>query len=76
MRSLCVDAVSLMDQQQVDVLRLQLAQALVDALVGALLASVRDPHLRHEEQVFASIIASSIFISQSSLSLSPEHRQR
>ena len=42
-----------MDQQQVDVLRLQLAQALVDALVGFLLACVRDPHLRHEEQVFA-----------------------
>ena len=42
-----------MNEQQVDILRLQLAQALVDALGGLFLASIGYPHLRHEEQVFA-----------------------
>ena len=60
-----------MDQQQVDVLRLQLTQALLDALIGFLLASVRNPHLRHEEQVFAldaalaPSIAHALFVSVS-----------
>ena len=40
-----------MDEQQVDVVGLQLAQALVDALCSLLLSCIRDPHLRHEKDV-------------------------
>ena len=46
-------AVSLVDEQQVDVVGLQFAQALVDAAGGALLAAVADPHLGGEEDVLA-----------------------
>ena len=46
-------AVGLMDEQQVDILRLQLAQALVDALGSLFFTGIRYPYLRHEEQVFA-----------------------
>ena len=50
-------AIGLMNEQQVDVLSLQLAQALVDALGGLLLARIWDPHLRHDKQVFAPYAA-------------------
>ena len=46
-------AVRLMDEQQVDVIRLQLAQALVDALGCLFLSVVRNPHLCHEEKLLA-----------------------
>ena len=46
-------AVGLVDEQQVDVVGLELAQALVNALGGFLFAGVRDPHLGDEEEVFA-----------------------
>ena len=46
-------AIGLMNEQQVDVVGLQLAQALVDALGGFFLAIVRNPDLRHEKQILA-----------------------
>ena len=42
-----------MDEQQVDIVGLQLAQALVDAAGGFLLAGVRYPYLCREEQFLA-----------------------
>lgn len=44
-------AVGLMDEQQVDVVGLQLAQALVNAAGGTLFAGVADPHLGDEEEM-------------------------
>lgn len=44
-------AIGLMDEQQVDVVGLQLAQALVNAAGGTLLAGVADPHLGDEEEM-------------------------
>ena len=46
-------AVGLMNEQHVDVISLQLAQALIDALGCLFLTVVRNPDLCHEEQVFA-----------------------
>ena len=48
-----VVAEGLVDEQQVDVAGLQLAQALQDAGVGFLLARVAYPHLGHDEQLLA-----------------------
>ena len=42
-----------MDEQQVDVVSLQLAQAFVDAPGCFLLAGVANPHFRHQENVLA-----------------------
>ena len=46
-----------MDEQQVDVVGLQFAQALVDASCGLLLTGIRYPHLCHKEDVVALHIA-------------------
>ena len=40
-----------MDEQKVDIIGLQAAQALVDALGGFFFAGIRNPHFCHEEQV-------------------------
>ena len=40
-----------MDEQQVDVVGPQLAQALVDACRRLLLAGIRNPYFRHQENV-------------------------
>ena len=40
-----------MDEQQVDVVGLQLAQALVDACRSLLLTCIGNPHFRHQEDV-------------------------
>jgi len=40
-----------MDEQQVDVVGFQLAQALVDACRRLLLAGIRNPYFRHQENI-------------------------
>ena len=40
-----------MDEQQVDVVGLQLAQALVDACRRLLLSCIRNPYFRHQKNV-------------------------
>ena len=46
-------AIGLMDEQQVDILRLQLAQALINALGSLFLTSIGYPDLCYKEQIFA-----------------------
>ena len=46
-------AVGLMDEQQVDIIGLQPAQAFVNTLGGFFFAGIRNPHFCHEEQVLA-----------------------
>ena len=42
-----------MDEQQVDILRLQLTQALVDTLGCLLFTGIGYPNFRHQEQILA-----------------------